>query len=61
MGVSDRLRRLDSRVFKSMRQPDEPAEDFLRRVAAQRWPGGRAMPIEVQRALRELFARLDSD
>jgi hypothetical protein len=60
MGLPDRLRRLDSRVFKSMRQPREPAEDFLRRVAVRRWPGGRSMPLEVQQALRELFDQRDS-
>ena len=59
MGLADRLRALDSRVLPSLRQPGESAEEFLRRVAARRWPTGRHLPVEVHQALRELFAEQD--
>lgn len=58
--LRDRLLRLDSRVFKEIRQPGEDAETYLRRIAAS---GG--IPIrdsmEVHRALREHFAALDAE
>ncbi len=46
--------------MKSLRQPGEPAEDFLRRVAVRRWPSGRHLPAEVQQALREYFDQQDA-
>lgn len=60
MGLANRLRDLDSRAMKSLRQPGEPAEDFLRRVAVRRWPSGRHLPAEVQQALREYFDQQDA-
>jgi len=59
MSLVQRLRGLDSRVFTSLRQPGEPAEQYLRRVAARRWPTDRPAAFELQQALREYFAELD--
>jgi hypothetical protein len=57
----NRLAGLDSRVFPSLRRPGEAAEDYLRRVAARRWGINVRESFEVQRALREHFARLDQE
>jgi hypothetical protein len=59
MRLSERLRRLDSRAFKSLRQPGESAEDFLRRYAASPLRARTVTP-EVQQALREIFAERDA-
>lgn len=60
MALSDRLRRLDERVFKELRQSGEDAEAYLRRVAAS---GGIAVRDgnAVHAALREHFAALDAE
>ena len=46
--------------MKSLRQPGEPAEVFLRRVAVRRWPSARHLPVEVQQDLREYFGQQDA-
>jgi hypothetical protein len=57
MGLLDRLRRADSRVFTYLRQPGESAEEYLRRVAAWSGPGiGGLAAVDVHLALREFFA-----
>lgn len=56
----ERLRELDSRVFKSLRQPDELAEQYLRRVVAMRGINPK-MVAEVVAALGEHFAALDDE
>lgn len=56
MPLRDRLRHLDAKALKFLRQPDESAEHFLRRAAAREWPHARFLPSEVQAALREYFA-----
>lgn len=56
MGLADRLRHLDARAVGSLRQPGEPAEAFLRRLADRRWPQSRPMLSEIQQqALRDYF------
>lgn len=60
VALSDRLRRLDERVFKELRQSDEEAEHYLRRIAAS---AGIALRDggAVHAALREHFAALDAE
>jgi len=45
--------------MRSLRQPGESAEDFLRRASERKWPYARFLPVEVQAALREYFAAQD--
>lgn len=59
MGLRNRLRRLDSRVLRGLRRPDESAEDYLRRAAAGRAASGVAGSAEMVAALREYFTELD--
>jgi hypothetical protein len=61
MSLGLRLRRLDARVFPRLRQPGEPAEAYLRRVAVRRLGIGVADGYAVQQALREHFAALDRE
>ena len=60
VALSDRLRRLDERVFKELRRTGETAESYLRRVAAS---GGIAVRDgnAVHAALREHFVALDAE
>ena len=61
MGLRERLRRADSRVFTYLRRPTESAEEYLRRVAQWDGPGfGEIAAVDVQAALREFFAQGDA-
>lgn len=59
MGILQRLARLDSRMLRHLRQPEESAEAYLRRISAAGGPGGHATAAEVGAALREYFQELD--
>jgi len=59
MGIRDRLRRLDERALPPLRQPDESAEAFLRRMSIANVLQ-RGNWIDIQAALQEYFAHLDA-
>jgi hypothetical protein len=62
MGLGNRLRRLDERIFTALRREGESSEAFLRRLAAGPMPRYNAPAIrEVYLALREYFAEEQGD
>lgn len=54
MALTERLRRLDSRVDPNLRRDDESADEYLLRLSTGFWRG-RPIRAELQSALQEHF------